>query len=123
MSRTESAREKWSRIIREQQASGLTIAAFCGERGVAVSSFYPWKRRLREAGAAAGIMEAPAFIEARVMGAPDERRGAGKIAIELAHGRRIVVGRGFDSELLLEVIETLESNSRGAAGGVGGGGA
>lgn len=33
MSRTDSARERWARIIREQQASGLTIAALDTERG------------------------------------------------------------------------------------------
>ena len=105
MSRTDSAREKWTRIIREQQSSGLTIAAFCAERGVAVSSFYPWKRRLAAAGDAAA-----AFVEATVVGrAEDGRGGAGKIAIELACGRRIVVGPGFDRRLLLEVLEALES--------------
>lgn len=111
MSRTESARAKWTRIIREQRASGLTIAAFCAERGVAVSSFYPWKRRLRGAGDAGTAV----LVEARVGGADDEREGgAGRIVIELSHGRRIVVDPGFDRRLLLEVIEALESNS-GAA--------
>jgi hypothetical protein len=112
MGKAETAREKWSRIIREQQSSGLTIAAFCAGRGVAVSSFYPWKRRLASAGDGAA-----AFVEARVVGGAGERRGPGLVAIELACGRRIVVARGFDPELLLEVIEALESDARGAAGG------
>lgn len=111
MSKTESARAKWTRIIREQQASGLTIAAFCAERGVAVSSFYPWRRRLRGAGEAGTAV----FVEARVGGADDQREGgAGKIVIGLAHGRRIVVDPGLDRRLLLDVIEALES-STGAA--------
>ena len=35
-----AAREKWSRIIEEQRASGLAVARFCEERRVAASSFF-----------------------------------------------------------------------------------
>jgi hypothetical protein len=46
MSRSGLGRAKWTRIIREQQASGLSVVAFCAGRGTAESSFYPWRRKL-----------------------------------------------------------------------------
>jgi hypothetical protein len=43
----EDRREYWAKAIAEQEASGLGVRAFCGERGVCTASFYQWRRRLR----------------------------------------------------------------------------
>jgi hypothetical protein len=102
MNRTESARERWARIIREQGESGLSVAAFCVRRGIAVSSFYPWKRRLAAM---------PAFVEAVLDG---DERGRECVVVELAGRRRVIVGPGFDRRLLLEVIGALEQRETGA---------
>jgi len=96
-----AAREKWSRIIEEQRASGLTVARFCEERRIPASSFFPWRKRLKDAPAG------PAFVEAKVRGVADGDGGG--VTIELAGGRRVMASRGFDRDLLLEVIEALES--------------
>jgi hypothetical protein len=45
----------WRDRIRRQQASGLTIAQFCAQEGIARSKFHAWKRRLQ------------------LMGSPDQR--------------------------------------------------
>ncbi len=37
----------WRDRIDRQQASGLTIAQFCAQEGVARSKFHAWKRRFR----------------------------------------------------------------------------
>ena len=37
----------WRDRIRRQEASGLTIAQFCVQEGVARSKFHGWKRRFR----------------------------------------------------------------------------
>jgi hypothetical protein len=37
----------WRDRIRRQEASGLTIAQFCTQEGVARSKFHAWKRRFR----------------------------------------------------------------------------
>ena len=39
--------EEWRQIIDGQRASGLTVAAYCRDRGIKDSAFYAWKRRLR----------------------------------------------------------------------------
>lgn len=100
MSGSEATRVRWGRIISEQRESGETVAGFCAVRGISVSSFYPWKRRLGPPGASE-------FVEAKVMGGD----AVGGVTIELASGRRIIFERGFDRLLLLEVIQTLESGA------------
>jgi transposase-like protein len=112
MSRSGSAREKWTRIIREQRASGLSVAAFCAERGIPASSLFAWRRRL--AGAGDATPSGSAFVEAKVRGAQDSRDGG--VTIELACGRRVTVTRGFDRQLLLEVLDALESGARDGVG-------
>jgi len=110
MSRATRARERWSRIIREHRASGQTVAAFCAERSIPASSFFPWRRRLAEAGEDGSAV----FVEAKV--GADDRQGEQGVTIVLAGGRRIMVGPGFDRRVLLEVIDALESGGREADG-------
>lgn len=98
-----AAREKWSRIIEQQRASGLTVARFCAERRIPASSFFPWRKRL------GGTPTSPAFVEAKVR---DPTDGSG-VVIELPGGRRVIVSRGSDRDLLLEVIGALESGADG----------
>ena len=38
----------WQGVIREQQASGLAVSAFCRQHEVPLSSFYKWKRKLKQ---------------------------------------------------------------------------
>jgi hypothetical protein len=38
--------EYWLQLLTEQAASGLTARAFCIHKGLAVQSFYQWKRKL-----------------------------------------------------------------------------
>ncbi len=98
-----AAVEKWSRIIEEQRASGLTVARFCAERRIPASSFFPWRKRL------GGKPASPAFVEAKVRDPTD----GGGVAIELPAGRRVIVSRGFDHDLLLEVIAALGPGADG----------
>ena len=39
---------RWRELIAEQAGSGLSAAAFCRERGLSSSTFYYWRRRIRE---------------------------------------------------------------------------
>jgi hypothetical protein len=140
--RSETAWAKWRGLVAAQEASGLSVHGFCDEHGIPASSMFAWRRKLRDAvfGAAA---RRPGFVEVvreravtggeRVdRGGRPHRGGRGStLAIELDCGRRIVLERGFDRHLLLEVIEALEcidgasidvANADGASVGGGGGG-
>lgn len=43
------SRDEWAQLVAEQQQSGLSQQAFCEQRGVVLSSFRNWKRRLADA--------------------------------------------------------------------------
>src|SRR5689334_1088720 len=114
MSESESSpSHKWRDLIRRQRASGLPVAAFCRQNGVAGSSFFAWKRKIGRSPAAS------AFIEATVAprrgsprsATPPEGRPAGSLEIRLRGGRRVRVWRGFDRGLLAEVITVLEGSA------------
>ena len=100
MNRSTAAAEKWRGIIDEQNRSGQTVMEFCRQRGIAASSLFAWKRRLR--GSASSVT--PAFVEAAVN---DEVDGEA-IEIVCSGGRRIVVRGGFDSQVLRQVINVIE---------------
>ena len=44
----EQRRELWRQRIAEQESSGQTIRAYCGERRLKESAFYGWRGRLRK---------------------------------------------------------------------------
>jgi len=90
-------RLKWREIVERQQASGLSAVRFCRENQIVYSSFFAWKRRLAS--------PAQTFIEARVV---ESRPRADRIQIRLRNGRWLIVRRGFDRDLLAEVVAALE---------------
>jgi hypothetical protein len=112
MSESESpAWRKWRKVIERQQVSGLSVAAFCRSNGVPPSSFFAWKRRF--AGAAGAPVTSPAgtvpgFVEATISAL---RCRAASIQVRLRGGRRVLVGRGFDRDLLAEVVAFFEARS------------
>jgi len=101
---SQAQREKWQRIIQAQRASGLTIAGYGRRHGIAASALYVWKQRL------ARETPAPAFVrvQSTVQGQPAAGENAAVIEIGLRGGRRLRVGRGFDHDLLAEVVGVLE---------------
>ena len=98
--RKRDASTRWRKLLEDQRASGLPVSAFCRERGIAASSLFAWRRRL------AGGEQA--FKPVKI--APEPAHG-GDAAIELylPGARRLVVRRGFDRQLLVDVIHALEA--------------
>ena len=93
------ARQKWRQIIRRQHSSGLGVAEFCRNQMIPPSSFFGWRRKLTDA-------QTTTFVEATL--AP---RPAG-IELRLRGGRRLLLCRGFDRELLAEALAALEAIPR-----------
>jgi hypothetical protein len=48
---TQEAWARWRALLAEQQQSGLSVVAFCRERGLRDGQFYDWKKRLRSVSA------------------------------------------------------------------------
>jgi len=84
--------------VKAWRASGLTATAYAAERGVPPSSLRYWARQLKDSA------PEPEVRLARVVApgaAADE-----PILLE-AHGVRIAVRRGFDREVLRDVLAIL----------------
>ena len=102
---------RWRKLLEDQRISGLPVSVFCRERGIPQSSLFAWRRRL--------AVGEPAFKPVKVVsGRVDNSLGSGEepvprglAGIELClRGRRhLIVRRGFDRQLLLELVQAMES--------------
>jgi transposase-like protein len=98
--------EEWSQIIDRQQASGMTVARYCRERGITECSFYNWKKKLRVGSPSRPRhLPTPAFVEVT----PSNPAKTDGIEILLCDSRRLRVSPGFDRQLLLDLIHTMEA--------------
>lgn len=91
------------RVLGEQRASGLSVAAFARERGFSAWTIYDWRRRLREQPTQP---DKPELIQVKV--APSVPR-ASSIAVELEAGHLVHVPSGFDAAELRRLLEVLAS--------------
>lgn len=85
--------EEWERIVQEQRSSGLSIAAYCRERGISDSSFGYWSKRLE------GRVEQKARFA--VVGE------TGKIELVFPNGVSVRVPMEISSASLQRLVETL----------------
>ena len=110
----------WRGVVREQRASGLSVSAFCRERGVASCSFYSWRRRIEKHQGADGPDGTPqsggdgsrdSNIAAKFvpveMDAPRAMTRAG-CEVVLPNGCRVVVPTQCDVRWLCEVLGALQ---------------
>jgi hypothetical protein len=100
--RDERKEQQWRRWIGEWRASGLTVRAFCDRRGLAIPTFYAWRRTLERRAA-----EQPAFVPVHVVAdaAPAQ---AGALEVVLRDGRTVRVAPGFDEGTLRRLLVALE---------------
>jgi hypothetical protein len=109
----------WRRHLKRQAASGLTVRAYCRQHALHESSFYAWRRIIRErdyqparpAGHPAPPSRRPAFLPVTVVDAQPPHTAV-PIDIRLASGHRLRVRPGCDRALLAEVLAVLHPASR-----------
>ena len=74
----------WQGVLREQAKSGLTVKAFCRQRGVAVPSFYAWRRKLKRKSDAGGQEEgSPRMVPVTVIPPVPAAPETGRVPIEI----------------------------------------
>jgi len=97
---------QWRTIVEEQQASGLSVPAFCRRAGVGESTFYRWSQKLRNQRNFAEVRVTPDTPEP----SSPERVGGDAAGLELwlPRERCLVVRPGFDRQTLLELLAILE---------------
>jgi hypothetical protein len=115
----EDAATRWRKLIEQQRESGLPVSAYCRERGLSAASMFAWRRRLRTASALSGAeIFKPVKIVSSAVGSARgqsdsviELSAASVIELCLPGDRRLMVRRGFDRQLLLDVIDALAPRS------------
>jgi hypothetical protein len=93
---------QWRQWITEWRASGLSVRAFCGRRGLATPSFYHWRRVLERRAA-----EKVAFVPVQVV-AEAVPALATALEVVLTDGRMVRVAPGFDAATLRQLLAVLE---------------
>jgi hypothetical protein len=100
------SRQEVEQLVAEYESSGLSRIDFCRERGLGLSTLDRYRTR-RKGQAPAGRN---ALLTVEVSGrAPALGVGTGSaLAVVLRGGRRIEVGRGFDTGALEQLVRVLE---------------
>jgi transposase-like protein len=94
--------QHWRGVIRDQQASGLSISAFCREREVSPASFFTWRRRLTQR----DQKDMAAKFVPLQMHAPPTATPA-RCEVVLPDGCRIIVPTQCDANWLRDVLAVL----------------
>ncbi len=104
--RRRRSRQEVEQLIAEYESSGLSRSEFCRERGLGLSTLSRYRKwRARQASAGRN-----AFVAVEVSGrapAPVATTSSA-LAVVLRGGRRIEVGRGFDTGALEQLVRVLE---------------
>ena len=107
--------ERWRKLLERWRASGLSQAEFCRRRGIPVSKFAWWKRRLSVEGAARPVRRARpgreaaadcSFVPVQVVAALH----VGDLELTLGGGRVLRFGADVDAGKLAAIVAALEAS-------------
>src|SRR5690242_18849007 len=93
---------QWRRLVSQWRASGLSVRAFCGRRGLATPTFYAWRRTLERRAA-----EKAAFVPVQVV-TDAIPAAASALEVVLLDGRTVRVAPGFDAATLRRLLAVLQ---------------
>lgn len=105
--RSSSKEQYWRTRVRQWRTSGLSVRAFCAERGLSEPSFYAWRRTLAEREATA-VQFVPLTVTPEARTATGADGSAGAVELILGAGRRLCIGPGFDGPTLTRLLALLE---------------
>jgi hypothetical protein len=92
-------------LVAEYESSGLSRIEFCRERGLGLSTLDRYRTQQKRQAPAGRNRLLPVKVSARES-APTGTGSA--LAVVLGGGRRIEVGRGFDTGALEQLVRVLE---------------
>lgn len=101
--RRRRSRAEAEQLVAEYETSGISQEEFCQRHGLALSTLARYRKWRRQQ----GRDEAGSGRWVAVELSPPQPAGSG-LAVVLAGGRRIEVGRGFDATTLRELMSLLE---------------
>jgi len=97
---------QWRKLFAEQRDSVLSVEAFCRAQGIASSTFFARRQRLREADRPA-FVEVTAEAEAAEATRPMEAPCHASLEVLLPGGVVVRVPCGFDTVTLRRIVEAL----------------
>jgi transposase-like protein len=104
--RRRRSRQEVEQVVAEYESSGLSRIEFCRERGVALSTLGRYRsRQQRESSAGSNALLA---VEVCGRASTPVVATASALSVVLRSGRRIEVGRGFDTGALEQLVRVLE---------------
>jgi hypothetical protein len=101
---THRRREYWQDIIDKWKVSNLSGKRFCDEQGLALPTFYKWRRKL-DYKAIEDKQQAPTFLEVSL----DYNRSA-DVEIKLPAGSVIRISNSANAHLLTRVFTSLRES-------------
>lgn len=93
-------------LVIEYEASGLSRAEFCRQKGLSLATLARYRKRRAQGGAVPGSRWLA--VEVSGGGAELETGTSSGLTVALAGGRRIEVWRGFDPRTLGQLVGVLE---------------
>lgn len=109
--RRRRSRGEIEQLVKAYEQSGLKRQAFCAQHSLSVATLDKYRQRCRR-------MEGPKRELRRIIPVelvsshspmmPTTAPGGGALYVELAKGRRIAVGCGFDATTLMRLVTVLE---------------
>ena len=100
------SRAEAEQVVAEYEASGLSQVEFCRKQGLGLATLARYRKRQAQDKAVVGSR----WLAVEVSGGsstPGSTAHSG-LALALAGGRRIEVGRGFDGRTLVQLLGVLD---------------
>ena len=98
------SRAEAEKVASEYEGSGLSRVEFCRKHGLSLATLARYRKRQAQGGAAPGNR----WVTVEVSGASATLERSSGLAVVLPDGRRIEIGRGFDSRTLVLLLGVLE---------------
>ena len=96
----------WRETIKRQAASGLSVREFCRREQLAETSFFAWRRTIRQRDGEMESSDGPAFVPAVVT---NTSPGDTSIILELASGSVLKLPESISAVRLAELVHALEA--------------
>jgi len=101
------SRAEVEKLIAEYDASGLGRTAFCQQRGLSLSTLSRYRRRQGQKAGETADGKRWLAVEVSGSAAGSDGGRASGLAVVLAGGWRIEVGRGFDAHTLTRLLAVV----------------
>lgn len=102
--RRRRSRAEAEELVRQFEVSGLTRQAFCAGRGVSVAALDKYRRQHDHP----TVQGAGRLVAVEVMADVSASKMVSALWVEMANGRRVGVGSGFDAVVLQRLLNVLE---------------